>query len=436
MNQPLNNRALQAGAVARPWDFYSGRQRWIYLFVLFLVSTSSVVDRQVITVLLEPIKTEFGVSDTMLGLLTGLSFAAFYVTLGIPIARLADRYNRKVILGVSLTIWSLLTALCGVSQSFVQLVLVRIGVGAGEAGAVPPAQSLLADYFPPEKRSLALAIFFLSSAAGNGLGLIVGGQIAEAYGWRLTFVAFGLPSLLLVLLTTFVLHEPRNLPQFRIQAENKESFIEVLRELRRKKSFVNSAIGMVLYYTMIYGVIAFMVSFIMRTQGLGVADASKYYGGIALLASLVGNPLGGWISDKLGAKNPAWLARIPGYGFLLALPLFFGSYLSTSLASVLICFGIGMAVMMAAAPPIFSCLHAVCGSARRATAIAIALLFANLMGVGMGPVLAGGLSDLFATTHGEAEGLRLSLCVMNLLYLPSAYFMLQASRTIASEVED
>ena len=249
-------------------------------------------------------------------------------------------------------------------------------------------------------------------------------------------MAFGLPGLLLVLLTTFVLNEPRNLPQFRIRSENKESFFEVLKELRRKKSFVNSAIGMVLYYTMIYGVIAFMVSFIMRTQGLGVADASTYYGGIALLASLVGNPLGGWVSDRLGAKNPAWLARIPGYGFLLALPLFFGSYLSTSLSGVLICFGIGMAVMMAAAPPIFSCLHAVCGSARRATAIAIALLFANLMGVGMGPVLAGGLSDLFAISYGEADGLRLSLCVMNLLYLPSAYFMLRASRTIAAEIED
>ena len=193
-----------------PWDLYSGKQRWVFLTVLFLVSTSNVVDRQIVTVLLEPIKAEFGVSDTMLGLLSGLAFALFYVTLGIPIARLADSKNRKLIVGTAITVWSIMTALCGAAQSFFQLALARVGVGAGEAGAVPPSQSLLADYFPPERRSLALAVFFLSAAAGNVLGLIVGGQVADAYGWRWTFVIFGLPGLLLALIVWVVLDEPRN----------------------------------------------------------------------------------------------------------------------------------------------------------------------------------------------------------------------------------
>lgn len=223
----------------KTWDLYSNRQRWIFLAVLFLVSTSNVVDRQIITVLIEPIKSEFGVSDTMIGLLTGLSFALFYVSLGIPIARLADRKNRKVIIGVCMAVWSVFTVLCGAAQSFWQLVLARIGVGAGEAGAIPPAQSLLADYIPPERRSLALAIFFLSAAAGNVLGLIVGGYIADAYGWRWAFVVVGAPGLSLVVITTLFLHEPRNLPQFSSTTMATESFRTALAVLRGKRSFVN-----------------------------------------------------------------------------------------------------------------------------------------------------------------------------------------------------
>jgi MFS family permease len=358
-----------------------------------------------------------------------------YVTLGIPIARLADRRNRKVIVGVSLTVWSIMTALCGAAQNFFQLALARVGVGAGEAGAVPPSQSLLADYFPPERRSLALAVFFLSAAAGNVLGLIVGGQIAEAYGWRWTFVVFGLPGVLLALLVWLVLDEPRNLSQFKVQPKDTESFRDAVAVLRKKPAFVNSVIGLVLYYTMIYGALTFSVSFIIRTQSLSLADASAYYGLIGLTAAVIGNPFGGWLTDRLGQRDKAWLARVPGYGFILAFPLFLAAYLVGELGLMLVFTTLGMFVMMMAAPPIFSCLHAVCGSARRATAIAIAYFFANLIGVGLGPVIAGVLSDLFAQIWGEANGLRYALAVMTVLYLPSAFFMLRAGKTMAEDAE-
>lgn len=419
-----------------PWELYSDRQRWTFLTVLFLVSTSNVVDRQIITVLLEPIKEEFGVSDTMLGLLSGLAFAVFYGTLGIPVARLADRKNRKVVVGLSLTVWSAFTALCGAAQNFWQLALMRVGVGAGEAGAVPPSQSLLADYFPPERRSLALAIFFLSAAAGNVLGLIVGGQIADAYGWRWTFIVFGLPGILLAFIVWFVLDEPRNFEHFSIQKKDTESLKQAITALRKKPAFVNTVIGLVLYYAMIYGVLTFSVSFAMRTQDLSLANASAYYGTIGLTAALIGNPLSGWLTDKLAKRDPAWMARVPGYGFLLALPLFAGTYLSESLMMMLTFLALGMFIMMMAAPPIFSCLHAVCGSSRRATAIAIAYFFANLLGLGLGPILVGVLSDAFAVTMGPADGLRYSLLVMSVLYLPSAIFMLRAARTIEADSEE
>jgi predicted MFS family arabinose efflux permease len=432
---PDNTKGDLQNEPQHPWNLYSNKQRWIFLAVLFLVSTSNVIDRQIVTVLIEPIKAEFGVSDTMMGLLSGLSFALFYVALGIPIARWADKGNRKVIIGLALTVWSAFTALCGMAQNFWQLALARVGVGAGEAGAVPPAQSLLADYFPPNKRSLALAIFFMSAAAGNVIGLIVGGHIAEAYGWRMTFIIFALPGIFLVLLSYFVLKEPRNQLPKKSNSIKGESLCEAINILKSKPAFVNSVIALVLYYMMAYGALTFTISFIMRNFDLGLGQASTYYGGIALVGALIGSPVGGILADRLGAKNASWLGRIPAIGFLLSLPLFLAGYLSSQLTPMLIFSALGMLMMMAAAPPLFSCLHAVCGNQRRATAIAIAYFFANLIGVGLGPVITGVISDYLSTIFGPADGLRYALAIMTLMYLPAAYYMWRASHTLKQDIE-
>jgi MFS family permease len=421
--------------VQHPWQLYSRRRRYVFLAVLFLVSTSNVVDRQIIVVLLEPIKAEFGVSDTMLGILTGLSFALFYVSLGIPIARLADRGNRKLIIGVSLAVWSIFTALCGMAQNFWHLALARVGVGAGEAGAVPPAQSLLADYFPPEKRSLALAIFFMSAAAGNVLGLVVGGQVAEAYGWRYTFIIFASPGLLLVALVFFVLKEPRQQIMTVSNSDAGETFTDAINILKSKPAFINSIVGMVLYYTVSYGALTFTISFITRNYDLSLSQASSYYGGIALAGALIGTPIGGLIADRLALKNLSWLAKIPAIGFIIVFPLSVIAFLSINVNAMFIFSAITLIILMASAPALFSCLHAVCGNKRRATAIAIAYFFANLVGVGMGPVITGALSDSLAATLGEAEGIRYALVIMSVLYLPAAFFMWKAAKTIADDAE-
>ena len=173
--------------------------------MLFLIGTSNFADRNVIGVLLEPIKAEFGISDASLGLLSGVSFALFYATLGLPVAHWADRGDRRLIITLALGIWTVMTALCGLAQSFWQLVLVRVGVGAGEAGAVPPAQSLIIDYYSPDRRGRAIGIFMLSSTTGYVLGIVIGGWIAEAHGWRAAFLFVGLPRLVLAILARFVL---------------------------------------------------------------------------------------------------------------------------------------------------------------------------------------------------------------------------------------
>ena len=427
--------ALNVGPPAsRPWELYDARQRWTYLAILFLVSTSNYADRNVISVLLEPIKAEFQVSDTALGLLTGLSFAVFYATLGIPVARWADRGNRKFIMTLALTIWSCMTALCGLAQTFWQLALTRVGVGAGEAGAIPPAQSLIADYFDPSRRARALAIFMASATAGYLLGFVLGAHIAAVYGWRMAFVILGLPGLLLAVVVHFVLREPRTLPEFKPSVAAAESLTETFRALMGKRSFLHLVAGMVVYFMIAYGALVFFPSYMVRVLHVPLESVGGLYGGVAAVTTVVGTLGGGWITDRLVRRNVAWLAWLPAVGLLFAWPAYelllvvptFGALLAISVVA-------GLALNLAI-PAMFAALHAICGSARRAMAVAVVFFFANLIGLGLGPVLAGVLSDFFSTRFGPV-GLRYSLMLVMTLLVPAAWFMYLCGRHLARDSE-
>lgn len=418
----------------KPWAIYSSRQRWTYLAVLFLVSMSNYVDRNVISVLLEPIKAEFQISDTMLGLLTGISFALFYATLGIPVARWADRGDRRLIITISLVIWSTMTALCGMAQSFWQLALARVGVGAGEAGAIPPAQSLIADYFDPAQRGRALAIFMASATAGYLIGFVLGAQIASAWGWRWAFILMGLPGLALAVVVRWVLREPRQLPEFRPAQASQEPLKQTLRALFAKRSFVFLLAGMVIYFLISYGATIFFPSYMIRVLQVPLATAGTAYGAVAAVAAVVGTLAGGFITDRLSRRNPAWLAWIPATGLALAWPAYelmllapgFGTFLALSAFA-------GIVVNMTV-PAMFAALHAICGSARRALAVALMFFFANLIGLGLGPVLSGALSDMFSAVHG-AVGLRYALMLVLILLLPGAWVMYLCGRQLPLDIE-
>lgn len=422
-------------AATKPWDLYPPRRRWTFLAVLFLVSTSNYVDRNIIGVLLEPIKREFGVSDTMLGLLTGFSFAIFYATLGIPVARWADRGDRKIILTVSLAAWSVMTAFCGMAQSFVQLALARIGVGAGEAGALPPAQSLIADYYPPAERGKALGTFMMSSMAGYVLGVVVGGQIAQAYGWRAAFLTVGLPGLLLAVVTYLVLDEPRRQPRFAVAQASMEPLRTSIKALMAKRSFVDITIAMVLYFLMAYGAFVFTVSYLIRTHGLSVGRASAIFGTVSTVTAVIGSLVGGALADRLARRHISWLARLPGWVLILALPAYELAFSVRSLALTVVFLGIGGSLLTGAIPSMFAALHAVCGSARRAMSVAVIFFFANLIGTGLGPIITGRLSDYFAASAGPAEGLRYAMMIVMVTFVPSGWFMLRASRNLARDQE-
>ena len=428
--------ASEAQDAAAPWQLYRPGQRRTFLFVLFLTGTSNYADRNVIGVLLEPIKAEFGVSDTMLGLLTGLAFAIFYVTVGLPIAWLADRGNRQKIIVWSITVWSIMTVLCGMAQNFWQLALARVGVGAGEAGAIPPAQSLIADYYPPEQRAGALGIYMMSSMAGYILGMVAGGWVAQHYGWREAFIVIGLPGLLLALASRFFLREPRLIPRFAVAPEATEDAQVSIRRLLAKPAYRNIVYALVLYFLMAYGALVFTASFMIRVHGLTVAEAGALFGAMSAVGAVIGNLGGGKIGDMLAKRDIAWLARFPGIILILALPLYVGAFAVGDLVLMAAISLVGGTLLTGAVPAVFAAMHTVCGSRRRAMAVALAFFFANLVGLGAGPVLAGAISDHFAGIYGPAEGLRYALMIMSLTFLPAGIFMLRAAKHLRADAED
>ncbi len=415
------------------WSLFSPAQRWTYLFILFLVSTSNYVDRNVLSVLLEPIKAEFKVSDTMLGLLSGFSFAAVYAVLGIPVARLADRGNRRTVIAAALVIWSGATALCGLVQNFWQLALARFGVGAGEAGAIPPAQSLIADYFPPEQRSGALALFIASATFGYLAGFIIAPQISAAWGWRAAFLAMGLPGLVIAVLTATVLKEPRLRPGYAVASTTSETLTTTLRALAAKPAFVNLTIGMTLYFFYAYGAAVFFPSYMVRVLGIDLKTVGTSFGAVSALSSVIGTIGGGFLANRLVRRDARWTVWLPALGLALLCPIVEASFLVDFRWYLGLSFCAGL-VLGGSLPPVFAAIHIVCGSARRAMAIAIIFFFANLIGLGVGPLVTGMLSDAFTAAHGPA-GLRYALMLVSLVALPTAWFWWRAGVTLAADSE-
>lgn len=424
MNQPI----------APADSLYGDRRRWWMLLVLFLVATCSYLDRHIVSVLLEPIKKEFGVSDTLLGLLSGFAFAIFYATLGIPVARWADRGNRRTIVTLAVTLWSGFTVLCGYAGSFWQLALARVGVGAGEAGAIPPSQSLIVDYFAPARRASALAIFTSSATAGYLIAFVLGGYLAAHYGWRTTLIVVGAPGLLLALLARFCLDEPRLRPGREPLAAAQSGIGATVRELFAKPSYRLLLAAAVFYALMAYGSAIFFPSFMVRSLGVSLAEVGLVYGLVSAAGALVGTIGGGFIADRLGQRSPSWYAWLPALGCALALPLYVAAILANSFTTFIALSGVAGTLVGGCLPSMFTALHAVCGSSRRALSVAVLTFMMSLIGSGLGPVIAGALSDAFAARAGN-ESLRWAMLVCTLFLLPCIWCFWRAGQHLPRDLE-
>jgi len=415
-------------------ESYSDRARWRALAILFLVSVSSFFDRYVVSVVLEPIKAEFRVSDTMLGLLTGPCFALFYALAGLPVARWADRGDRPWIIALAVSLWSVMTLWCGVAATFWQLALARAGVGVGESGTIPPTQSLIADLFPPERRTTAVAIVISASTAGYLLGLGVGGYVTEQWGWRVAFLVAGAPGLALALLVGKQLPEPRRLEAASRSRRPAESWRTALAHLWRKRSYLSVLISSQLFFAFTYAMGFFAPSYLVRVLHEPLGPVSLSYGSVEAAANLLGTLVGGYLTDRWSKRDIRVLCWLPGAGFIAAGLVYVAALGSSQLRGFLLLDFVASVLQGATFPALFSIIHAICGSRRRATAIAVVLFSATLFGAGVGPIITGALSDSLSVRYGEA-GLRYSLMIMMTTLVVAGVAILYGGKAIKRDLE-
>jgi predicted MFS family arabinose efflux permease len=369
--------------------------RWrpyqIYLVaLLLLVTVSNYLDRIIMGVLQEPIKIELGLSDKQLGLLTGPAFALFYSVAGIPVARLAERANRAKVLAAAITVWSAMTAACGVAQNYISLLLFRIGVGAGEGGCIPVSHSLLADNFTMRQRGIVMSIVSAAPSIATIFAPVIAGVIADQYGWRAAFLAVGIPGLLLAALTWFTIREPR--ARGAVAERRKSSFVSDLKWLIANRTFVFLFIGGAMIGVAYSGVTAFTVSFLMRSHDMALSQA----GGILGLSGgfgLLGTFLGGFLSDRFGGKRGLSYLIVPAVGGVL-------TWICYMFAFQLPEWSMAMVALLAAAVaynlkngPIYASVQNVAPDHMRATASAIFMFGATVIGSTTGPLVAGIVSD-------------------------------------------
>jgi MFS family permease len=414
---------------------FSQRYRNYALGLLLVVYVSNFIDRSILTILLEPIRQEFNPSDTALGFLSGIAFGIFYATLGLPIARWADRGSRRNIIALALTAWSVMSALCGLVQSFTQLVIARIGVGVGEAGCSPPAHSLIADFFPPERRGTALSIYALGIPIGSAFGLAFGGWIAQFFGWRMAFLVVGLPGLLLALVVRFTLREPpRGLSEPASADPRPPPPIgQVMRYMWSLKSFRHLSIAAALHGFVGYGVGAWNGAFFIRSHHLGLGEIGSYLALIGITAGALGTFSGGNLGDRLAPRDLRWYLWVPGIATIVAVPFSFGVYLSPGYTGALL-FAL-LPTMLGAMwlGPTFSLTQGLAPLRMRALASAFMLFVLNIIGLGLGPWGVGILSDLLSDAYGE-ESLRYALLATAMINVWSALHYFLASRTLRADL--
>jgi predicted MFS family arabinose efflux permease len=394
-------------------EVISTRQKNYTLFVLVLVFTSSHVDRQIMGILGQPIKESLMISDTQLGLLTGIMFAVFYATLGMPMAMWADRRNRRNLISFSVFLWSGMTALCGAANNFTQLLLLRIGVGVGEAGSNPPSHSMIADLYPKEQRATAMAIFGTGINWGILIGFLVGGWINEFYGWRTAFVVVGLPGIFLAILVRFTLKEP---PRGYADAAGEKPpevipppFWSVAKFMITNPVLRNIvAAGTLIAFTG-YASVIWVPIYLVRIHGMGTGEVGTYLALFIGVGGAAGIYLGGRLADFLSARRgEQWLPWVVAIASLLGLPFLYFCFTAATQTGALWAYALPAALGTVYVAPGFALIQNHTPTEMRSVAAAINLFIVNIVGLGLGPFSVGFFSDLFTPEYG-IDGLRYGL---------------------------
>jgi len=419
-----------------------GGERLALLVILMVILAFNFVDRLALGLLMQEIKVDLRMTDTELGFLSGIAFTLFYAIMGVPIARWADRGNRVLIIAITTTLWSIMVSLCGRAASFSQLLLIRIGVGVGEAGCTPTANSLIADYFPRAQRPRAVAIYMLGGPLSMVIGYLIAGWLNELYGWRTTFVLLGLPGLVLAAVALFALKEPRRSVRGRgtvvrasdLAAGKAPNLGQVFATLWGNHTLCHLLLCYSVIYFFGYGIMQWEPTFFIRSYGIHTGPLGTWFAGIFGIGGMTGTYLGGEIAARYAANNESLQMRI-GAVALASLGVFSCLiYVSPSLYvafALLAVTAVGVTIING---PLFATIQTLVEERMRATVIALVYLFANLIGMGLGPLAAGALSDELRPWFGE-ESLRFALLILCPGYFWAAWHMWRASRTVTRDLE-
>src|SRR3972149_8051678 len=380
----------------RPAFHISDAYRRYVLILLLLVAIFNFVDRQIFAVLLESIKKDFSLTDTELGMLGGVAFAVFYSLCGIPIAWLADRSNRRNIIAIALCLWSAMTAICGLTTGFVSLFLARVGVGIGEAGGTPPANSIIADYFPPERRATAMAVIGMSVPLGVLTGFLVGGWVNEFLGWRSAFMAVGMPGVVLAVVLWFTLREPpRGFYEPQQALGSTPSILDTFRYLWQRPSCRHLCMAAALYGVSGWGAGIWQPSFFMRSHGMSSGEAGTWLAFVFGISGACCAMFGGMFGDRLVKKtqDARWYLWLSSGGILIGVPFGFLGYLWPTPIPALLFLSIPTFFGHMYLGPVMAMLLGIAGARRRALASSIYGFFVNLVAMGFGPLSVGMASD-------------------------------------------
>lgn len=412
---------------------------WYALVMLTLVYTFNFIDRQLLAILQESIKADLSLSDSQLGLLTGFAFAVFYVSAGIPIARWADRANRRNIVALSLTVWSAMTAISGFVQSYLHLLLARIGVGIGEAGGSPPSHSIISDIFPPRRRATAIGFYSMGVNIGILFGFLAGGWLNEFFGWRVAFLVVGVPGIALALIVRFTLSEPirgiHDGARAHLDAHpDPVPFGDVLRLLWSRKTFMHMALGAGLNAFCGYAIANWNASFLIRSYQMPTGEVGTWLAAIIGLGGAISVFAGGLLGDRLAPRDQRWYTWVPCIAGFITVPFLAGVYLVDGPYWALILSIVPGLLFQAYLGNTIATTHAIVGPRMRATASAVLFLIINIIGLGAGPWAVGFVSDLLAPSLG-GESLRYALLyLLTPVALWSALHFGLAAKTLREDI--
>ena len=421
--------------MSSPNRYTSTRARNYALVLLTIIYSVNFIDRQLLAILQESIKSELDLSDSQLGLLTGFAFAAFYVTAGIPIARWADRSNRRNIIAMAVGLWSFMTAISGLVQNYSQLLLARIGVGVGEAGGSPPSHSIISDIFPAERRATAIAFYSTGVNIGILFGFLLGGWINEYFGWRTAFLVVGIPGIFLAAIVRLTLAEPlRGMAEKRQVTDNKSSLSQVVALLWSRQSFRHMALASGLNAFAGYSTTNWTASFMIRSHGMSTGELGTWLAITIGFGGAIGVFGGGLIADRLAPRDKRWYMWVPALCGFVMVPFMASVYLVDN-AYLALTLGIVPGVLANTyLGNTIATSHGLVGLRMRATASAILFLILNTIGLGLGPWSVGLLSDYLEPTFG-VESLRYAMLyiIPAVMFWSASHFYL-ASRTLRQDL--